>query len=170
MAKPQNKSLDLRQLAQAAEQEVSEAKAEPSPVDEREPLTPRDISFSIEYDSPTGEDLNATVRSVVLDADGRMAKTRVMQQLGRGLVFDTLPQEDRYRIDALSRVAVQLKDAPQWLIDAVGEDLDLLVNVNNTLLEHENRYFRGNLRKGKDSEIKTRVRVAVPAFDKANEG
>jgi len=159
-------SLDLRNLAATAKEEVTQAKAEPTPVDKREELTPREIKFTLEYDAPSGEDLSAELTSKVLDADGRLARSRVFNQLSRGMVFEALSQEDKYRIDALSRMAVQLQDAPQWVIDAAGEDIDLLVYINNTLMEHESRYFRGNTRTSSEGEVKPRVRVSVPTFEK----
>lgn len=165
---PTKKTLDLVAMAQAANEEVQQAKELPpaaADVEERVKLTPREIVFTIGYDAPDGKDYSADIKSKVIDADGRLAKTRLLAQLTRGLNPDSLSQEDRYRFEALARAAVQLVEPPSWLIDAIGEDLELLISVNNILLEHENRYFRGNSRKGEGSSLKARVRTTVAAFN-----
>lgn len=162
----QSSTLDLIGMAQAAAAEVEESKnaTVPADVEDRVELTPREIVFTLSYDSPNGEDYSDDIKSKVMDADQRLAKTRVVAQLARGLNPDTLSSEDRYRFDALSRVAVQIVQPPEWLIAAIGMDIELLVHVNNILVEHENRYFRGNARKGEGEAVKARVRSAVPAF------
>jgi len=153
-------------IAAAAASEVNEAKnsAVPANVEARVDLTPREIIFTVSYDSPDGEDFAAEIKSVVMDADKRLQKTRVLAQLTRGLNVDALPAEDRYRFDALSRVACQISEPPEWVIKFIGMDIELLINLNNILLEHETRYFRGNARKGEGEEVKSRVRTSVPAF------
>lgn len=161
-------TLDLRAMATTAFADVSEAKKPtlvPANNSERVQLTPRVISFKIAYDAPDGKDYSADLESKVLDSDGRMAKMRVSAQLTRGLDLDHLSQEDLYRIDSLSRLAVQLVEPPKWLVEFAGMDLDLLIQINNILLEHETRYFRGNSRKGEGEALEERVRVSVPAFD-----
>lgn len=172
MAKPKSEkpveSMDLRALAAEASKPAPVAELVDQP--KRVQLTPREIEFTFEYDSPEGEDHIATLTSRVLDADGRMAKARVYNQLSRGLVAEYMTQEDMFRVDALSRMSLQLIEPPKWLIDAAGMDLNLLISLNNVLVEHETRYFRGNARKGEGDEIKARVRVSVPAFESGDEG
>lgn len=168
MREKKTASLDLAAMAAQATQEVEKAK-EPQvmPVESaREELTPREISFTLAYDAPDGKDLSTELVSKVLNADGRSAKARVYAQLTRGLNVEQASPEDRYRMDALSRIAVQLVEPPTWLVDAVGEDLELLVHVNNILVEHETRYFRSNARQGEAGKIESRVRSSVPAFEK----
>lgn len=161
-------AVDLRTLAATAKAEVADAKKSPTlgMNESRVELTPREIVFTVSYDSPEGKDLNASLKSRVLDADGRMAKMRIVAQLTRGVDVDQLSQEDHYRVDALARLSVQLLDAPEWVFEAAGMDLELLIKINSILLEHETRFFRGNTRKGEADTLKERVRTSVPAFDK----
>lgn len=169
MARKQS-NLDLKALAEEAKSTVAEAQPENliPPVDEeRVKLTPREINFELAYDGPDGKDYTATLMSRVMDSDGRLAKARVVSSLTRGLNPDFLGQEDRFRVDALSRVSIQLIDPPTWVFDFTGQDLELLVHVNNILLEHETRYFRGNSRQSEEGEIKARVRSVVSAFEES---
>lgn len=166
-------SVDLKQMAEDAAREVQEAKAtEPvvQPKDEsRVKLTPREIVFAVAYDGPDGEDYSADLKSRVLDSDGRLAKARIVAQLTRGMNPDILGQEDRFRVDALARVSVQLIDPPAWIYEFTGQDLELLVHLNGILVEHENRYFRGNARQSDGGEIQARVRSSVSAFEDAED-
>ena len=95
---PTKKTLDLVAMAQAANEEVQQAKELPpaaADVEERVKLTPREIVFTIGYDAPDGTDYSAEIKSKVIDADGRLAKTRLLAQLTHGLNPDSLSQEDR---------------------------------------------------------------------------
>ncbi len=159
-------NVDLRDLARQAEEQVAASKEEQvaTSKEERYPLTPRAVSIAIEYQAPNGTDYTADITSTILDGDARQAKTRVLAQLTRGLNPDTLISEDRYRYEALSRLVTQVKDAPEWLLESAGEDLELLVYVTGLLVEHETRYFRGNTNKGEEGEGAGRVRATVPAF------
>lgn len=163
------KSVNLAEMAKAAQSEVEASKVDldQSPPDNtsRVKLTPREIIFSVEYDSPAGEDLKTEVKSRILDSDGRIAKTRVMHNLTRGMNPDYLAQEDRWRMESLSRCSVQIVDPASWLFEALGEDDQLLAEVVNVLIQHENRYFRGNTREGEGDTVAPRVRCRVPAFD-----
>lgn len=155
--------LDLQAIKKQAEAETLASSIETV---DRVELTPREISFDITYDAPDGHTHMTTLKSVVLNADGRLTKTRVFQQLARGLNPDTLPSDEKVRLDYISRCAVQLKDPPRWVTDGIGEDNELLLQIVSVLLEHESRFFRGNARKSEQGEIATRVQVTVPIFAK----
>lgn len=99
-----------------------------------------------------------------MSGDDRLAKSRIYASLAAGINESSLSDEDRFRFDALSRLAIQAKEAPSWFFDACSEDLELLVTVHNILMEHENRYFRGNSKKGGGDEIAARVRVIDSPF------
>lgn len=165
--KQPDETIDLRKTAQQAAKEVEEAKApadEPHIHDKRVKLIEREISFEISYDGPDGKDYTDTLTSKIMDADARLAKARVVGQLTRGLSYDALSQEDRFRVEALSRASIMLVEPPQWVYDFMGEDIELLLTINNILMEHEARYFRGNARQGEGEEVKPRVRSTVAAF------
>lgn len=160
-------SVDLRGAAAQAVAEVKDAKA--GTPQKRVELCPREINFDVEYDSPEGKDYRASLKSRVLDADGRLAKMRVFASLTRGLDVSQLSQEDHYRCDASARLAVQLIDPPDWVLSSAGMDLDLLIQINSALLEHETRYFRGASRQGEGDQVEARVRVNLPpALSKAD--
>lgn len=162
-----DETIDLRKTAQKAAEEVKESKAptdEPSHNDERINLIEREISFELSYDGPDGKDYSEILNSKIMDADSRLAKARVIGTLTRGLAYESLSQEDKFRVEALSRASIMLVDPPQWVYDFMGIDLELLLTINNILMEHEARYFRGNARKGQGEEIKPRVRSTVAAF------
>jgi len=165
-----NKStLDLKTIAESAKQEVVEAQQDPVALpsdDKRIELTPEQITFDIAYDGPDGEDYSSVLTSKIMNADGRLAKARVMAQLNHGINPDALTQEDRYRVEALSRISIQLVEPPKWIYDYTGSDMELLVHINNILMEHENRYFRGNAREDQEGQVKARVRSVVSAFNK----
>lgn len=160
-------TLDLRGLQQKAVAEVTAIQQNMSAEtpSEREALTPREITFEIEYLAPDGKDRRGVIKSVVLTSDGRLAKARIFATLTSGVSVDSLSQEDFFRLDALARLTTQAKDVPDWLLDACGEDLELLVTVHNMLMEHENRYFRGNAKKGSEQAGPSRVRVTKSPFD-----
>jgi hypothetical protein len=154
----QNEVIDIKKLGASAKKEVSDNKQIANGAEERVKLTPRVITFTLEYDAPNGTDYVEVIKSKVIDSDGRLAKTRVMAQLSRGLNLEHLSNEDRYRLDILSRATIQIEDPPDWLFEHMGSDLDLLMNVGDILTEHETRYFRGNARQGEGDTIKPRVR------------
>ena len=166
-------NLDLKSLAEDAVQEVQASKDDEAVIqpadDKRVKLTPREIAFSIAYDGPDGKDYSADLKSKVMDSDGRLAKARVIAQLSRGMNPDTLGQEDRFRVEALSRCSIQLIEPPTWVYDFMGQDLELLIHINNILVEHETRYFRSNARQSETGEIQARVRSSVSAFEDASD-
>lgn len=162
-----DETIDLRKAAQTAAQEVEDAKAPadgPEHTDTRVKLIEREISVNIDYDGPDGKDYSTVLTSKIMDANARLAKARVVSQLTRGLNYDSLSQEDKFRVEALSRASIMLQEPDQWVYDFMGEDLELLLTINNILMEHEARYFRGNSRQGEGDEIKPRVRSSVAAF------
>jgi len=166
-------SLDLKSLADDAVSEVQASKQDEAVIqpadDKRVKLTPREIVFSLSYDGPDGQDYSADITSKVMDSDGRLARARVVAQLTRGMNPDTLGQEDRFRVEALGRISIQLIEPPQWIYDFTGQDLELLIHINQILMEHETRYFRSNARQSETGEIKARVRSSVSAFEDADD-
>ena len=149
------KKLDLRDIKKEAETPKVEEKA----------LTPREIDFSFDYIKPDGDTQSVTLKSRVLDGEGRMVKMRVLSALTRDLYFDALPLEDRSRLEALSRCTAQLVDPPKWVRDTLSEDNEVLIGIHNILVEHETRYFRSGLGQGEEAVTKKRVSFVVSAFE-----
>jgi len=149
------KKLDLREVAQEETSNTSDARFE---------LCPRILEFSISYDAPTGESFTDTLTSVVMNSDSRLTMQRIIQRLCTGLVYDNLSYAERLRVDAIARAIVQIQEVPDWLNDHIGEDDQLLSEVNSMLVEHENRYFRGNARKSAEGTAEKRVSINSPFF------
>jgi hypothetical protein len=161
-----NSTINLKSVAESAKEDVEQAKDDviSTPDEKRVTLTPREITFELDYDAPDGTDYTSNLVSKVMDTDGRLAKARVVSSLTRGLSSESLGQEDRFRIEALGRLSIQLIEPDEWVLNAAGEDIELLIHINNILLEHETRYFRGNTRKSHDDKIQARIRSTVTAF------
>lgn len=154
-----SKKLDLRSMKAEAEapiQDVTDVK------EERFELTPREVQFTVHYDSPDGDVITDTLTSRVLDGDGRLAKTRVFNRLTSGLNLAVLPQDEELRLDAIARLVAQIVDLPEWLSQAMSMDNELLAYINTTLVEHERRYFRGNSKKSEDGQGAPRVSIDSP--------
>lgn len=152
------KKLDLRELK-------ADAEKEPTSVDapkERFEIVSREIDFTIKYDAPDGNTYNESLRSKVLDGDGRITKTRIFNRLTAGMVVANIHPNEELRLEAISRVMAQLVEMPAWVAEWVGQDNDLLANLNAILVEHESRYFRGNSEKGEAGEVKSRISVDNP--------
>lgn len=154
-----SKAINLREMKE-------EATKEPVVLKEEKKYTEREISFNVDYNSPEGELLSARVTSKILDGKGRTLKARVMAQLLGGYRPDSLWQDDLYRMEAISRVATQIVDLPEWLDKWVQEDNELLVRVSSILSEHETRYFRLDDREGEGSEKSARISIVSPFSEK----
>jgi len=129
--------------------------SEPAP-DADSVLIERDHPVEVRYTDPaTGKLRSCTCISHVPDKDGRTLIAR-MEATMAGVAWATLPPVQQGRFHALSTVAVQLNDPPTWLIEACGEDDDLLVSLLGVLESHADRYFRGDREKG-DLRAKGRV-------------
>lgn len=153
------KKIDLREVVEESRnyEEVSTPKFD---------LIPRELEFEIEFDAPDGKSYNQKLVSKIMDGDDRLTQQRVIQKLCAGVLFDNLSYAERLRIDALSRCLTQIKEAPDFISEWIGEDDQLLAEINTILVEHETRYFRGNARKGADGSAEKRVSITCPALSK----
>ncbi len=161
-----SKTLDLRQLktdAQAATLDNSAADA----LEKRTDVVSRQMTFTVTYDAPDGVVYNDDLQSVILDSDGRMTKARVFNGLTRGMTVESLPESEHLRLDALARVITQIDNAPEWVLEWAGQDLDLLSELNAVLVRHENAYFRGNNRQGEGGALKPRISVDCALLEAA---
>lgn len=124
-------------------------------------LVCRDESFSIEYIAPTGKQYRADLTSSVMDTDSRLTMNRVLQGLCMGVVFDNLPTEEKYRLQGIARCLVQLKDPPDWLTEWIGQDNQLLIQILNTLIEHESLFFGAGSKEGKEAKGQKRISITT---------
>ena len=149
-------NLDLREMKEKASVEA---------IEEPVKLTPRVLTFSLTYNAPNGQTYQDTFESKVMDGEARLIKGRIFSQLMRGMTLETVPLDERLRLEAISRTVAQLVNAPDWFNMWCVQDVELLKEVNDLLLDHENRFLYPNNRKSKEGEAEKRVSIHCPAFE-----
>jgi len=115
-----------------------------------------DVSYTFDNDGVTK---NASITSKVMDHEARLRYDRVLQELSNGLAFDNLPVETKNRYICMARIVCQCVNAPDWLLQAAGEDLEFCYMLGGRLLDHESRFFRYS--SGKGDEYKSRPRFSI---------
>jgi hypothetical protein len=152
-------TIDLRKIKADAESLVEK---------KEEDLVSREESFSIEYVAPTGKQFRADLLSCVMDTESRLAMNRVLQSLCMGVVFENLPTEEKYRLQGLARSLVQLKDPPEWLTEWIGQDNQLLIQILNTLVEHESLFFGASTKEGQEAKGQRRISITTKFITRSN--
>lgn len=144
--------LDLRQLAQEAEQKTA-------PVESKEePLVKRTVDFQVEYQDPeSGKTLSGQFAGKVLTADDKTKVGRILANLAGRTKFDDMPEAWKLWAEAIANCAIRLTDKPGWFDTKAGEDDRLLWAVYGRLLEHEQAFFRANNASGDGSPEQTGV-------------
>jgi hypothetical protein len=150
--KDKKETIDLRKIKTDAEN-FSEKKVET--------LTQREETIAIEYVAPTGKSYRADLISVVMDTDARLTMNRVLQNLCLGVVFENLPTEEKYRLQGLARCLVQIKDAPDWVTEWIGQDNQLLIKILNVLVEHEALFFRASPKESEGTQGQERISITT---------
>lgn len=129
---------------------------------EKNPIIEREVKFELVYLDGTKNKRKASLTSLVPNAERKNLKMRILMQLAEGLgPFDTLPQGERNRLDAISRVMTFLQDPPDWVTEAIGEDDELLVHLNQECLKHEAFFFRGAEYRAEDQGEASQPRIAL---------
>lgn len=157
------RTVDLRKLKEDAEA-VNTA---PETVADKTPPVSRVLTFDVTYDAPNGETYTDQLKSVVLNGDGRLTKTRVYHGLTQGMIASNLPESEQLRLEAMSRLVAQLDDPPEWVLDWAGQDLEFLSELNGMLVRHENAYFQGNIKKNRDGEKQPRISINCASLEEA---
>lgn len=152
-------TIDLRKIKADAESLVEK---------KEEDLVSREESFSIEYVAPTGKQYRSDLLSCVMDTESRLAMNRVLQSLCMGVVFENLPTEEKYRLQGLARCLVQLKDPPEWLTEWIGQDNQLLIQILNTLVEHESLFFGASTKEGQEAKGQRRISITTKFITRSN--
>ncbi len=152
-------TIDLRKI---------KAEAESLGTKKEEDLVSREETFSIEYVAPTGKQHRADLLSCVMDTESRLAMNRVLQSLCMGVVFENLPTEEKYRLQGLARCLVQLKDPPEWLTEWIGQDNQLLIQILNTLVEHESLFFGASTKEGQEAKGQRRISITTKFITRSN--
>jgi hypothetical protein len=96
-----------------------------------------------------------------MDTDARLTMNRVLQNLCLGVVFENLPTEEKYRLQGLARCLVQIKDAPDWLNEWIGQDNQLLIKILNILVEHEALFFRASPKESENVAGQERISITA---------
>lgn len=137
-----------------------QAEVAPEPEVAEIPTTPREESFRLVYTAPDGVRHEAAIVSRIMTGDERHVVGRMCGLMANGIPFDNLPAAVQARYYALSIVAVQARDLPNWVETWVKEDAELLDALFVALEGHENRYFRGQFGEGEEQERKPRVEIS----------
>ena len=148
-------TIDLRQMRETAVSQIKETEKE---------LTPRSITFSLVYNAPNGKTYQDQLTSKVMDGEARLIKTRVFTQLTRGMILDSVPMEEKLRLEAISRTVAQIEDAPDWFNEWCVQDNELLKEVNDLLIDHEFQFFKSDVGEGEEGKRKKRVSITCTAL------
>lgn len=119
----------------------------------------RTESFQLKYTVDSGEEKVAQLHSKVMDYAGRQRYDRVLADLSGGLNFDNLPTESKTRYICIARAICQLIDPPEWVLNAIGEDVELCYSIGGKLFDHETRFFRYNTGESSLEESKSRFQI-----------
>lgn len=123
-------------------------------------LIPREISLTLSYSSPTGEQFESVVRSRVPDGDGRMQIDRRTAVLA-GVPWSQLSEYAQLRIIALATLSVHLVNIPDWVNTWVQEDDELLFTLRTEVENHSYAWFRSNMGESADDTSKKRISVSA---------
>lgn len=161
--------MDVRQLQnQIAETKQKESLAssikemKEAPVtkeEKKKTFASRRESFTIKYSLDDGSEKVEKISSVILDSEKRQLMNRLIVQLAGGFNIEDLPSEEQGRITCLARIAVQIDEPSDWLVNTCGEDLEFCYHVAQKLVSHETRYFRYGNAEGQGGEVKPRFSI-----------
>jgi hypothetical protein len=132
--------------------------------EEKAKIIPRIIQIEAEYEFNDGSVKKCKLSSKVMDNEARLKYDRVLATLSSGLIFDNLPTEIQNRYAAIARIMAQCIDAPDWIFEVCGEDIEFAYNLTLQLLEHEKRFFRHNPSSSEGGEAKKRFSLHTTAF------
>lgn len=143
-------ALDLRGVATAAQK----------PAAAQEPLTPREMAWSLTYRDPEGVEHRGTLLSQPLTA-GEFVQASQNAAALAGCPWERLPGTAQARIWAMAVVALQVRQPrPVWFDRWAADDETLLFTVYGLCDRHNSDFFRAGDPTGPGSEVKPRVVVA----------
>ncbi len=134
---------DLKKVAKKEDQDV---------------FAPRVKNIKIKYNFD-GKEKGTTLSSKVMDYEQRLQYERVITALQDGMRADILSVETRNRHMCLARIATQIIDPPEWVLEAAGEDLEFCFTLARRLLDHEAEYFRYAGDKGDEQAARPRFSI-----------
>jgi hypothetical protein len=130
-------------------------------VPETKPLVPRDLDVVVAWEHPlSGELHRATVVSRIMTRDELVKRDRWAAACA-GMPWEHLPPAAQSQIWALVSVATQLREVPDWLLEAIGEDEELLGRLFAITEAHTARYFRRDGGAGQEGAGGRRLEVVA---------
>lgn len=124
-------------------------------------LTPRDLEVAVTWEDPaTGTVHRATLVSRILGRD-EIARRDQWAAVMAGQPWECLPPAARARIWQTVTVTIQLREVPDWLLDALGEDDELLARLFQVTEAHTARYFRRDGGEGQEGQGGRRIEVVA---------
>lgn len=144
--------LDLREKAREAGQAASGREEKPRHVN-------REETFRVRYTDPEGTLHEAALTSRIMTGEERQQMARLCAMLAGGQRFDDLPEMYQAEFQMLAWVSVQIRDMPNWLEYWIKQDRGLLDAVAGQVMEHDQRFFRGDAEAGGGDPSANRVAV-----------
>jgi hypothetical protein len=137
---------------------VEELKIKKDKPEDKPKFASRVKNIKIKYDFD-GKEKQTTAQSKIMDYQGRINYERVITSLQEGMPADSLSQDIKNRHMCVARIAIQIIDPPQWVLEAAGEDLEFCFTLARRLLDHEAEYFRYS--GSEDSSTASRPRFSI---------
>lgn len=153
-----------RQAAMLAEQQAAAAidleLPEQMKPDAAKPLADRRMKFPVTYTNPdTGVESEIELISCVPDETEVDTIHADIRRRLRNAPWDSVPEWMKLRAIALATCWVQIKQAPDWFMERIGEDGKLLFDTYGRLAEHSAIYFPGDESQGTAGQTKPRLAV-----------
>jgi len=153
--------LQKKSLQEAEEKEnVSPKELGKKLEDKKEEFAKRIETFNLKYTEDEGKELSTVLRSKIMDYDSRLRYDRILSELSAGMNFDNLPFETKNRYICIARAICQLIDPPEWVLNKIGEDLELCYNIGGKLIDHETRFFRYANTENKEGQGRARFQLS----------
>ncbi len=147
--------MDLRKLAQEADNLKEEVVVDEVP---QPKLTPREIQFSLLYEAG-GVVKETVLTSRVMNGDERFKASRIAADIA-GRPWSLLPANTQIHAIALGTLTMQLRNPPEWVLNAAQEDEELAIQLFASCRGHDDRWFKRSGREGGSGEEIPRIRVS----------
>lgn len=143
--------MDLRKLAE----EVDKEDKEPAPTPKK--LVSRELHFTLSYEAG-GVSREAVLTSRIMTGDEKSKAFTIASDLAKR-PWDRLPAKAQLFYISLGTVSVQLRNPPDWVLDACQEDEELALQLYASCIGHDARWFSGNDEPSQGGEEIPRIRI-----------
>ena len=144
--------MDLRKIVEDADTPRDTVKR----VEEK--LTPREIQFSLVYEAG-GNTREAVLTSRIMTGDERFKASRIAADIA-GRPWNVLPANTQIHAISLGTLAVQLRNPPEWVLDAAQEDEDLAVQLFASCRGHDDKWYKRGRQEDTGGTEKPRIRIS----------